>query len=258
MTTVAALPANRPIWFDLMSKDIASTRPFYKALFGWSYDVSGPEMGHYSIAKASDDRIAAGIGQIPEGQEMPPSWTVYFGTEDADATCAKIAEHGGTVMMPPMDVAENGRMAMCTDPTGAVFGLWQPGTHVGANVVEEHGAMAWCEVNTRDHAAASRFYADVFGLTPKASDEMDAPYSFLLQGDEMVCGVMQMGDTFPADVPAHWLTYFQVDDLDAALGTVKGNGGQVAHGPFPTPYGRMVVVTDPDNAVFSIIQPPAE
>ena len=63
----------------------------------------------------------------------------------------------------PMDVMGLGTMAVFTDPTGAVFGIWQPGTFAGAELVNEHGAFGWNELDTRDPDAAKEFYGAVFG-----------------------------------------------------------------------------------------------
>ena len=52
---------------------------------------------------------------------------------------------------------------MCTDPAGAAFGVWEPGTNRGAGSVNVPGAWNFSELNTGDAAAATRFYAAVFG-----------------------------------------------------------------------------------------------
>jgi predicted enzyme related to lactoylglutathione lyase len=54
--------------------------------------------------------------------EVPPHWGVYFTVADADAAVSKVAELGGAVMLPPMDI-EPGRFAAVADPTGAIFSV---------------------------------------------------------------------------------------------------------------------------------------
>jgi hypothetical protein len=58
-------------------------------------------------------------------ERIPPNWTTYIGTQDVDATVARAKELGATVINGPMDVPNAGRFAIITDPTGAVFGVWQ-------------------------------------------------------------------------------------------------------------------------------------
>jgi predicted enzyme related to lactoylglutathione lyase len=238
-----------------MSHDADAGRAFYSALFGWSWEVSGPETGHYGVAHVAGARTA-GLGAIPPGDPTPTAWTVYFGVDDADATAAAIVAHGGVVLVPPMDIANEGRMAIAQDPTGAVFGLWQPGDHKGANLVHEPGGMSWCEVNTRGADAACDFYSKVFGLEVRRLDAPIPTDYFTLrnhEADAPVAGILQMTDAW-GDLPPHWMLYFSVNDADDAAQRAVELGGTCLHGPFDTAYGRMAVLQDPQGAVFSIQQ----
>lgn len=255
MTIVARHDFNKPIWFDVTTSDPDGARKFYEALFGWNYDIGGQETGFYTMCMIGNSN-AAGLGPNMPGQDMPPAWTVYFGVADADATVEKVKQAGGQVMVPVMDVLEYGRMAICTDSAGAVFGLWQPKLHVGATVIEQHGAMGWCEVNTRDASGTASFYGDVFGLKPQKLDDPNVTYFMLNQGEAPVGGVMEMTEAF-GDMPPHWMPYFVVTDVDTSSQTVKDNGGKVLQEPFDTPYGRISVIMDPQGAALSIITPPA-
>ncbi|MBX3175375.1 MAG: VOC family protein [Gemmatimonadaceae bacterium] len=249
-----ALPLNQPIWFDLMTSDVEAARRYYGELLPWQYDVSGPEMGHYSMANVGG-ASAAGIGALPPGATFPPVWTVYFGVENAEATCAAITKAGGSVHTPPQDVAEFGRFAVAQDPTGAVFAIWQPKQHRGAQIINEPGAMAWCEVNTRDAKAAKEFYAKVFGLTAKSMEVPGSPgpYDMLFLGETPACGVLQMTEEW-GDMPPHWMTYLAVQDVEKAKATVLKNGGQVPFGPIEIPYGKFMVTMDPQGAAVSLIE----
>ena len=67
-------------------------------------------------------------------------------------------------------------------------------------------------------------------------------------GDEAPLGGLggMMGmDSFPS----HWIVYFGVADVDAAVTHVEQNGGHVLSPGFDTPFGRMAAVTDPWGAV---------
>jgi len=245
-------------WVDLMTNDAEKARGFYRDLFGWTVAVGGPESGNYGIA-SKDDKMAAGIGPIPPGAQFPPAWSVYFASDNVDTTVAKVTEQGGKVMVPAMDVMEEGRMAVCIDPTGAVFGIWQGKRHTGAKVIDEPGAMTWFEVATREAPKARDFYCKVFGLEPK---KLETPgpmeYYTLHKGPKTVAGVMQMTQAYPAEIPPHWMAYFAVADTDAAAKQIASLGGTVIQPPFDTPYGRISVVKDPTGAVFSIVKLPAK
>ena len=251
MPLVTSHPTGQPIWFDLQTRDAAAARAFYAAVLGWTYEEQAPEYGGYAVA-FKDGAVAAGIGQQEAGATYPSAWSIYFGVADADAACARISAAGGTVMMPTMVIGDQGRMAMCADPTGAVFGVWEPIKHWGAECVNQPGAMVWCEVNTRDSVRASTFYAEVFGLTIETMEMQGSPYHMLKNHGQPVAGVLQMTPEW-GDMPPHWMAYFGVTNAEAAKAAVEANGGTVPFGPFDTPYGRMIVAGDPQGAYISFI-----
>lgn len=251
MTTFAKTkPAGAPTWFDLTSPDVAKAREFYKALFGWTYLVSGPEMGNYSVAQLNGYN-AAGIGEAPPGANMPSVWSVYLATDDIKADGEKIKKLGGQLMMEPIQIAEEGSMVMATDPTGAVFGLWQGGRHIGATITTEPGSMAWQEVNTHDAVKARDFYCALYGLTWSLMPGME--YYVLNRGQENIAGVLQMDQNWPADMPAFWSAYFAVASADETAKLVAKLGGQVRVEPFDSPYGRIAVLADPFGAAFTVV-----
>ena len=256
MTTVAAHAPGTPCWLDLMTPDPEKARDFYEDVFGWDYEVGPPETGHYAMCLVGG-RQAAGMGQLPKDAPFPTAWTVYFATADADASARRIAELGGSIVLGPMDVMDAGRMVIAADPTGAAFGLWQPGMHKGAGVVAEPGSLSWCEVNTRSAAQARDFYAALLGLTAKPLPMPGFEYYTLYRDDDTHAGVMQMTAQFPADMPPHWMPYFAVTDTDDACVRIDAAGGSIVADATDTPYGRMAVLADPFGAVFAIIQPPA-
>jgi hypothetical protein len=245
--------AGLPCWVDLMTSDAEGARKFYAALFGWTYETEGPDTNHYSMCKKSGQN-AAGLGPQPPNMQSPPAWSLYFRVDDADKAAAAIKEQGGQVVMGPMTVMEEGRMAIASDPTGAFFGLWQPKRHNGFEVESQHGGYAWTEVLTRDVARAKDFYSKLFGLEPHRLDAPDMEYYTLHKGSEIAGGIMQLSEQFPPSVPPHWAVYFAVDDTDAAVAKITELGGSIKAPAFDTPYGRIAVVADPQGAVFSIIK----
>lgn len=243
-----------PCWFDLLSPDAPAAAAFYARLFGWTYDVSGPEYGHYHMALV-DNRPAAGIGQRQEGASTPSAWTVYLAARDAAAMADRVSELGGSVVMEPTEVPGMGRMAIVQDPGGAVFGLWQPLAHLGFGVTHEHGTMGWCEVNVPDGEAARAFYAELMDADARLleSDAVPTVYYVLSKDDQAVAGILEMTAEWQG-VPPHWMPYFEVADCDAAARAAEEAGGTVSVQPFATEYGRIAVVTDPFGAVFSVNQ----
>jgi predicted enzyme related to lactoylglutathione lyase len=245
-----------PCWVDLGTPDIEAAAAFYGGLFGWSVPEgeNAEQTGGYRQAMLRDKPVAGLMPLMQEGQ--PPAWSTYVSVEDADATAAKVREAGGMVMAEPMDVMDLGRMAIFVDTTGAVFGIWQPGTFVGAQVVSETGAVVWNELNTRDTEAAKAFYSSVFGWSFEEREFETGMYSSITTGDETVGGMIDISGRVPDEVPAHWLVYFSVEDADATIEQAKGSGGDVVFGPQNIgEVGRIAVLKDPSGAVFALIKP---
>jgi uncharacterized protein len=247
--------AGTPSWVELSSPDLDSSIEFYGALFGWEVPESenAEQTGGYRLALKSGRPAAGMMPQMQEGQ--PPAWTTYVSVDDASATAAAVTDAGGTVLAEPMEVLDLGTMAIFADPTGAVFGVWQPGAFAGAGVVNEPGAISWNELNTRDLAAAKEFYGPVFGWTFEDNDMGEAgTYTTIKLGEDMVGGILDMNSRgVPEAVPAHWQAYFAVEDTDATLEKAKQSGGGVMVEPMEVPAGRFAILTDPHGAGFAVI-----
>jgi predicted enzyme related to lactoylglutathione lyase len=172
---------------------------------------------------------------------------------DADDTAAAVRDAGGRMTMEPLEVMGAGRMAVLSDPSGAVLALWQPQRHQGADVVNEPGTLCWTELATRDVDAARRFYRDVFGWDAETNAYGDTTYTEWKLGGRTIAGMSEMGEQWPAGAPAHWSVCFAVDDTDATTARAVELGGKVGIEPTDTPVGRFAVLNDPHGAVFSII-----
>jgi uncharacterized protein len=242
----------KPNWVDLGTPDLAASRQFYSQLFGWTADVSDdPQFGGYTTFRKDGKPVAGAGGLSTEGQT--PAWSTYLATDNAEAVAAKVEENGGTVVAPPMDVGEEGRMAVFADPTGAPFSVWQAGNNPGAQMFNAPGSLSWNELTTRDPAGAKQFYGAVFGWEAKDTPDGDTKYTMWRLGGQPVGGMMQLSG--PADLPPLWMVYFAVEDCDATAQTAARLGGEVAVAPANNVQGRFAVLNDPQGAVFSIIQP---
>ena len=156
--------------------------------------------------------------------------------------------------MQPMDVPDQGSMAMIADATGASVGVWQPGEMKGYELAAEPGAPAWHELHTKDYATAVKFYQDVFGWdTDVMSDTPEFRYTTLGAGDAAKAGIMDASAYLPAEVPSNWQVYFAVEDADASIDTAQSLGAKVIDGPDDTPFGRLATLTDPTGAMFKIV-----
>jgi predicted enzyme related to lactoylglutathione lyase len=262
-----------PCWVDTTQPDPEAAARFYGGLFGWDFEDAMPPdaPGNYFIARLRG-LDAAAVGSQPEGAPPMAVWNTYVWVDDADATAAKVRAAGGQVLTESFDVMDAGRMAVLADPEGAVFCVWQAKQHKGAQVVNEHAAVNFNGLNTRDPETAKAFYGAVFGWKvlglgpgggmwqlPGYGDHLEkndpglrermaesgAPEGF----EDVVAALTPIADDQP-DVPAHWSVTFGVDDADAIATKASELGGTVVVPPFDAPWVRMTVISDPAGATF--------
>lgn len=114
-----------PTWVELNTRDVEGAAAFYGTVFGWEFDRRGLGGGEgYTTLKLNGAEVGGALDQAERGvpAEVPPYWAVYFAVEDADAAVARAGELGGGVMLAPFEVPV-GRMALLTDPHGALFAV---------------------------------------------------------------------------------------------------------------------------------------
>jgi uncharacterized protein len=245
-----------PSWVELSSPDPDASAGFYRDVLGWSAtEPGGAETGGYRMFQSGGKSVGGLMGHMQEGQ--PTVWATYVSVADADDTAQKVTAAGGTVMVAPMDVVDLGRMAVFADPTGAVFGVWQPKAFAGAELVNEPVSLTWNEVHTRDTDADKAFYNSVFGWTAGKPEFEGAPdtYTVWELGGKPVGGMMEMVEgMFPPGTPPHWSVCFAVADADDTVAKARDHGATVAAEPVDMPIGRFAALIDPQGAWFTIMQ----
>ncbi|TPV93920.1 MAG: VOC family protein [Myxococcales bacterium FL481] len=243
-------------WIDLSAADMATAAPWYADLFGWEFQPGEAPWNYGMFLKGG--KSVCGLGQLRDEMKaagVPPTWNSYVNVDNAQAIAARVDPAGGQVTVPVMEVGSFGKMACFTDPTGANFGIWQPGSHPGAQLVNEDDTLTWNELLTQDVARAKAFYVEVFGWT---TDEVPMPngatYTMFKNKDAMNAGMLPMPEQ-AGDMPSQWDVYFQVTNLDGLVAKAQASGGAVIMGPMSIPQGTIAKLRDPQGAVFCAIQP---
>lgn len=254
MHVVKKYPDGIFCWVDLSTTDPEAAKKFYGGLFGWEFEDLATDMGTIYTMCQIDGKNVAGMGPLNpdmQAQGIPPFWSSYVKHDDVDQIAARVVDAGGKLMMPPMDVMESGRMIMATDPTGAFFGVWQPKSHIGAQLVNMPNTLIWNELQTRNVEIAKTFYTSVFGW----GSQVDASGYVTFQTEGRThSGMMQIDQSW-GDVPPNWSVYFMVSDVHASLDKSKGLGGNVLVPPTKAgDMGEFAVVQDPQDGIFTIMQ----
>jgi predicted enzyme related to lactoylglutathione lyase len=241
-------------WIDLSTPDVKAAVAFYQELLGWSdVEVSPTPRGDYYIGKVDDRQVGGMMGQGPELAGTPPMWTVFVYVDDVDATAARVADSGGTVLTQPFDIPE-ARVAVIADPQGAVFGLFGGPQIQGEFYSEDVGRVCWVELMTRNPNQVQSFYGDLFGWNPLTESAAGNPYTTFKLGDEMVAGMMLMPAGVPAEVPAYWSAYFTVADCVDTERRVAEMGGEVYVPTMTLEMGKFASFADPQGATFNIME----
>jgi len=257
MSEMTEYPHATFCWPELVASDADAAKEFYAKLFGWT--INDMPIGNdkiYSMASIDGKEVGALYQMWPEqeGQGVPTHWWSYVSVMDIEETVKKANSLGGQVIVEPMDVFDAGRMASVVDPGGAVFSLWQPMKHIGARLLNEHGALCWNELLTQDTEQASSFYTELFGWSTQDMDMGDMIYTIFMNGEKPAAGMMKLGPG-SGDVPPNWLVYFAVNDCDLSADETTRLGGNVINPPVDIPnVGRFSVLSDSQGALFAIIK----
>ena len=261
-----------PCWYELATSDgnLDAAGGFYAKALGWNVRDSGRAGFDYHLAASNGDMVA-GLMALPPDMGVPPHWKIYFAVDDVDQVVNEATAAGQEVHLPPMDVPDTGRIAVISDPQGAVFGILQPDI---SNMSPEQIAKAeagdgtafdqkktghgnWHELMTPDPEAALAFYGKLFGWQKSSTvdmGEMGTYHLFSHRGAD-IGAAMGLGNS---PVPT-WLPYFGANGVNATIDRIKAAGGTVHHGPQEVPGGAFIAIAqDPQGAWFAIVGPKEE
>ncbi len=252
-------PPGVPSWVDTLQPEPAEAISFYGRLFGWESigpgEMPGDPPGEYFVA-CLRGRDVAGVGSQPA--DAPAAWNTHVSVQSVDAAADAAVRAGGQVLLAPFDAPPAARMAVLSDPSGAVLCVWESRERKGAQLINEPGAWAMSVLHTRDPDACGSFYHGLFGWEVEPF-EMGMNL-FRLPGyvggepqqpvPRDLVGVMAPIADDTAE--SHWSVDFWVHDADAAAETAVGAGGSVLAGPFDAGGLHQVVLADPSGAAFSV------
>jgi hypothetical protein len=244
----------RPLWYELMTTDTAAAERFYGAVVGWTSMPFQTSPQPYTMFKRAGDVLVAGLMGKPADLQAPPFWAMYVGVPKLEDASAHVGRLGGRECSPVITVPTVGRMQMVSDPQGAAFYVYEPAVEFPPEKAAEVGEVSWHELMTTDAPAAMRFYTELFRWQPGEALDMGpiGKYHMFNRPHGMIGGMMNKPPEM-ANVPPHWMIYFRVPDIDAAVERISANGGKILNGPMEVPGGdRVLNAIDPQGAAFSL------
>lgn len=239
-------------WINMLTPKPAEAKPFFAALFGWTFkDMAG--LGDIVRLEGRDIGGLFDLHGINSPKDAIAGFGVMVKVDDADETCARVRALGGTAE-ETFDILDQGRMAVCRDPNGAEFDLWQPKRMKGFEVDDRaHGAPTWFETLTTDPRKASVFYTSLFGwgATTQPMDGFD--YTVFSYGGRDIAGLMPIPEGMTS--AAHWGVYFTVNDIDTSTATAVQSGGALCVPIRAIPsVGRFCGLISPQGVMFYLLE----
>ena len=111
--------AGQIVHLELPADDTGKAQEFWGSLFGWQFQAY-PGPSEYHMTRIADQQGAAITNMEPGKKGTRP----YFDVDDINDGAARVKELGGEAG-DPMPVPNMGWFAVCSDPHGNEFGLWQ-------------------------------------------------------------------------------------------------------------------------------------
>ena len=240
-------------WHDLMTSNVEDAKRFYKAVVGWETAPQGPG---YNVLMVGGQGMGGIMAAPAEATGMPPFWSGYIMVKNVDKHCALIKKAGGAVHKEPWDIPGTIRMAVVSEPSGAVFNVYTPLGNGKMKPIPRGtvGTVGWNELATSDLTKSTKFYSTLFGWAKGPTHDMGPQfgnYQLMKVKRKDHAGMMKRPDFVPRD---HWGFYFFVDGIDAGAKRITDHGGKITNGPMQVPTGDWVVQgQDPQGAHFSLM-----
>lgn len=239
----------RPVWHDLVTSDLAAAKKFYGALLGWTFRDFDVAAGKYALASLGD-RPVAGILQPSKRPVNVSQWITYFSVDDVDAAVEVGKQRGAEVVVPPREIAKQGRAALLVDPEGAPVALARLEGGDPALGPPPMNGWLWVDLWTPDPATSSEFYRGLLGLDPVAVELAGAPYTVLRRGDTGYAGMIRIPQP---DIRPNWLPIVRVEDARATAERAAQLGGRVLLAPRPELRGGgAAIVADPTGGALAV------
>lgn len=247
--------ANNFLWYELMTSDTAAAADFYSHVVGWKTADGSTSRNPYTLFQIGGQGVS-GMMELPKeacDQGAQPGWVGYIAVDDVDAEVKRVEQAGGRMLREPDDVPGMLRFAVVADPHGTAFVIFRGfGGPMQRPAPGTQGTVGWHELNGGDVESAFAFYSGLFGWTKDQAMDMGGGdvYQLFAAGGDAVGAMMKQQD----GAGPHWLFYFCVDDIDAAIARIGAKGGTVTNGPHQVPGDAWIIqARDPQGASFALV-----
>ena len=113
-------------WFEIPANDIERSKQFYESILNIemeSHEMEGTKMAFFPWSPGS----GKATGALAQGENHKPSMDgtiIYINANpNMDNVLARVEEAGGKVLLPKMNIGENGNIAFIMDTEGNNIGI---------------------------------------------------------------------------------------------------------------------------------------
>jgi predicted enzyme related to lactoylglutathione lyase len=205
------------VWVDLVTPDVAGAKSFYGALFGWNF-----RDGERYTLVLRDGKPIAGI-VLARDPERESEWVGNLSVDDVDRAAARMEREGGLVEHGPLDAPDRGRIALVSDPEGALLLLVRAAEGDPPDADPLPNGWLWQELWTHDVEGAMRLYTQLAGYQSEVVEFRNIPYHVLRSADVRRAGVVEA----PPEVNPLWLPYVRVEDAAATAARAVALGARL-------------------------------
>jgi predicted enzyme related to lactoylglutathione lyase len=227
----------------LKTSDPDRAARFYTSLLGWTRMPAAPDHTFLQF----EGKTVASIQGIASGHD---AWVPHVCVDSLERTIEAATTLGAT-LVDVTNVPGVARLATLRDREAAVFGLWQPDPHGGAEQTDVPGSIWWIEVLARDPSIARDFYEQLFGWKARdTSFEPFAVYTVFERPGNQEAGLLPIQPEW--EIEPVWNTIVSVDDCDATMNRACGLGGQTGFVHTVPKHGRVGSIVDPGGALLAL------
>ncbi|WP_242010000.1 VOC family protein [Acetobacter conturbans] len=259
-STQSVLPG-KIVYAQLTIPDLTQAKTFYGTLLGWTFKDIPVSRGRYAQAMAGGRNVAGFVEHpLPSDDEVrhQPLWLPFISATDPDAVVQTAKVWGGKILFKPHDIPGLGRETIIADPQGGVFAVIHSGSGdpVDSDTPTAQGEWIWSALLTDIPVNAAGFYQKLFGYEVQTSQDTSSPLRYLLESQGYARAIINpLPPRLPANAPARWMNFVQVDSVGATAEKVPQLGGKVLVEPHLDHNNCMIaIVADPAGAVFGIME----
>ncbi|NHO17901.1 VOC family protein [Acetobacter oeni] len=256
-----ALQPGKIVYAQLTIPDLKKAKAFYGELLGWTFRDIPVSRGHYAQAMIGTRNVAGFVEQPPpdgDTARREPVWLPFVSTDSTDTLARTARDWGGKVLFKPRNIPGLGRETIIADPQGGIFAAIRSdsGDPADSDTPAVQGEWIWNALLTDIPSNAAGFYQKLFGYRIEAEQDPSSPLRYVLESQDFArATVNPLPPGLPANAPARWMNFVQVDNVGATAEKVPQLGGRVLVEPHLDHNNSMIaVVTDPAGAVFGIME----